>query len=418
MQKILKTVPITYSNPDELKVMLIDVNFRYTSTGKLVSNLHESILREKKNSVVCYGRGPFVDQPNIFKFSSNSEVYLHVLAARLTGLNGYFSFFSTNKLISLFKQYKPDIVHIHELHGYYVNINAIVNYLIRSRIRTIWTFHCEFMYTGKCGHAYECEKWKTECDHCPKLHEYPSSWVWDQTKKMFNDKRRMFENFENLIIVTPSKWLRNRVQQSFLKDKENCVIHNGIDNKIFRRRESSHLRRKHYLTSEKVVLAVAPDLMSDRKGGRYVVELAKSMLNESEKIKFILIGVDDLNEEFDRNVIALGRINDQEELATYYSMADVFVICSSKENFPTTCIEAISCGTPVCGFDEGGTKETAPGELGAFVNFGDIESLKKSIIAFLKKPNIKNLCEDYGRAHYSKELMYQKYLKLYLQEKN
>jgi glycosyltransferase involved in cell wall biosynthesis len=232
---------------------------------------------------------------------------------------------------------------------------------------------------------------------------------------MFNNKKRLFSDFNKLKIVTPSKWLANRVQKSFLKDKDTLVIHNGIDTKdLFYPREFGHLKEKLCIKDEKIVLAVAPNLMSEGKGGQWVLKLAK--IPQNKKIKFILIGVDVLSQKFDENVIAIGRISNQIELAEYYSMADIFIICSRRENFPTTCIEALSCGTPVIGFDEGGTRETAPGMFGLFVPYGDIDSLNNELQSFLTgKSNLKskNECADYAKKSYSKQIMYKSYLDLY-----
>ncbi len=402
----------TSSSNAGIKVLLIDVNCKNSSTGKIVYDLHSNLLEEGNSSVICYGRGPLIKERNIYKISSNIEVYFHALLTRLTGYTGCFSFFSTLKLIDIIEKYKPDVIHAHELHGYFVNYGPIINYLIQSNIKTIWSFHCEFMYTGKCGHSFDCEKWKTECNRCPHLRDYPASLFFDFTKEMFNAKKKLFRRFENLVIVTPSVWLADRVRQSFLAEKKVSVIQNGIDTQnVFYPRNYDHLRRKHKLNNEKIILSVAPDLMSALKGGRHVLVLAKKMKNEN--VKFILIGVKDLSEKFDNNIIALGRTENQKELAEYYSMANVFVICSSKENFPTTCIEAIACGTPVCGFDEGGTKETAPGDLGEFVEYGNIDALEKSIKSFLEKSDISKSCSNYGSKHYSTKRMYNEYLNLY-----
>jgi putative colanic acid biosynthesis glycosyltransferase len=398
-----------------MRVLLIDVNCKQSSTGKIVYDLHTELNKNGYTAAICYGRGQVVNEPNIHKISSKIEVYTHALLTRVTGLTGGYSPFATHNLLEFMDQFKPDVVHIHELHAYFVNFAPVMNYLKKNNIKTIWTFHCEYMYTGKCGHAYECEKWKSECGKCPQVKEYPSSLFFDFTKKMFNDKKKLFQGFDNLTIATPSRWLADRVRQSFLGDKDIRVIHNGIDTTdVFYPRDYSHLKEKHNITDEKIVLAVAPDLMSERKGGKWVLELAKTF--RGEKIKFILIGIDDLREEFDDNVIGLGRTRNQQELAEYYSMADVFVICSKRENFPTTCIEALSCGTPVIGFDEGGTKETAPEGYGIFVNFGDVGSLHKAVLLTLNnKDNSKN-CEEYAKKMYSKNSMYQNYLNVYVSE--
>lgn len=394
-----------------MRVLLIDVNCKSGSTGKIVYDLFSEINRTENVAAICYGRGKKIVENGIFKFGIDIETYMHAFLTRLTGLTGYFSFFSTQRLLKYIKKFKPDAVHIHELHAYFVNIKPIISYLKKNNIKTIWTFHCEFMYTGKCGHSFECDKWKIECGKCPNLKDYPKSLKFDFTRKMFNDKRGLFEDFDNLTIVTPSQWLADRVKESFLKDKDIKVIHNGIDiENIFHSTRFDEIKLKHDLNDEKIILAVAPDIMSKRKGGSWVVKLSQKFLNCT--IKFILIGVEDLAEKFDDNIIAIGRTDNQVELAKYYSMADVFVICSERENFPTTCIEAISCGTPICGFDTGGTRETAPAQYGSFVKYGDLDSLEKEVRRFLQV-NIKTECESYGKSNYDKKKMFSKYLKLY-----
>lgn len=396
------------------RVLLLDVNCKSGSTGKMVYDLYTQLNGTGNTAAIGYGRGAIVKEPDIIKFSSDFEVSVHALLTRITGLTGYFSYFATKRLIKFIEEFKPDVVHLNDMHGYYVNILTLMKYLKKKKIKTVWTFHCEFMYTGKCGHSYQCEKWKSECGNCPNLRDYPKSIFFDFTNKMYQDKKNMLKDFENLTIVTPSEWLEERVKQSFLKDKRIVAIQNGIDiENIFHPSGFEHLKSIHRLTDEKILLAAAPNLMSEQKGGKYVLELAEKMKNE--KVKFILIGVKDLSTSFGNNIIALGKIDNQMELAQYYSMADVFVICSKRENFPTSCIEAISCGTPVCGFDEGGTKETAPDQLGIFVPFGDVEKLKDAVHEILENADGEQaaLCARYGRNNYSKALMFRRYYELY-----
>ena len=192
------------------------------------------------------------------------------------------------------------------------------------------------------------------------------------------------------------------------------VVHNGIDtDNIFHRQKFDHLKAKHGITDEKILLAVAPGLMQERKGGKWILKLADMMKNE--KVKFILIGVDEPAKDFGPNVIPLGRTENQTELAQYYSMADVFVICSVMENFPTVCLEALCCGTPICGFDAGGTRETASQEFSSFVEFGNVELLKDAIKEMLNRAPSPAECEAYGIQSYSKRTMYDNYKKLYLE---
>ena len=395
-----------------MKVLLIDINCKHSSTGKIVYDLYSGLKSSGHIAAICYGRGPLVEEPNIYKFGIDIETYIHAFLTRVTGLTGVDSPFSTNRLIRFIDEFRPDVVHIHELHAYFVNIAPVMNYLKKNNIKTVWTFHCEFMYTGKCGYAYDCNKWKYECSECPQVAEYPKSLYFDFTKQMFNHKKQLFGGFDNLTIVTPSKWLADRLKQSFLKDKDIRVIHNGIDTETnFYPRPYDDLKIKHNLTDEKIILAVAPDLMSDCKGGQWVLQLAKRF--QGKNVKFILIGVEDVSISHDENVVLLGRTSNQIELAKYYSMADVFVICSKRENFPTTCIEALACGTPVVGFDEGGTKETAPDKLGKFVEYGDIEALQEAVKKNIDGANLAFEFENYAQNNYSKIRMLDNYKKLY-----
>lgn len=394
-----------------MRVLLIDVNCKYSSTGKIVYDLYNRLNQCGHLAAICYGRGREIEEPNIYKFSSNIEVYCHALLTRLTGLTGCYSPLATLSLLKFIESFQPDVVHIHELHAYFVNYGPVIEYLKKRRIKVIWTFHSEFMYTGRCGYAYDCEKWKTECGNCPQIKEYPSSWFFDFTRKMHRDKKALFKDFNNLIIVTPSQWLAGKVRQSFFGEKDIRVINNGVNHEIFKPRAYDHLKKHHEIGNEKIVLAVAPGLMDERKGGRKVLELAERF--RGEQVKFILIGVDNPPEEVGENVIALGRTTNQEELAEYYSMADIFVICSKMENFPTTCIEALSCGTPVVGFDAGGTKETAPEGFGIFVPYGDMNKLEKAVRDFLDNPPKREDITTFACEKHNKNTMMMEYLSLY-----
>lgn len=393
-----------------MKVLLIDVNCKHSSTGKIVYDLYTELNNSGHEAAVCYGRGPLIKEKNIFKFGIDLETYFHAGMSRLTGLMGFFSIFSTLRLINYIKKFKPDVVHIHELHSYFVNYGQVIDYLKMKKIRTVWTFHCEFMYTGKCGYTYDCEKWKKECQHCPQVKEYPKSLLFDFSKFMFNYKKKLMSNFDNLTIVAPSEWLSNRVKKSFLFNKDVIVINNGIDTSIFYPKNTDILKKMLGLENEKIVLSVAPDLLSERKGGKLVLELANKL--ENENIKFVMIGVEKPDAINKKNVIALGRTSNQNELAEYYSLADLFFLSSKIENYPTTCIESICCGTPVLSFDVGGVKEIVQSCFGKIIKpelFRQITYNELIEISSLKS-SITN--SDVGIL-YSKERMEIQYLNLY-----
>lgn len=395
-----------------MRVLLIDVNCKTGSTGKIVYDLYTQLNANGDEAAVCYGRGKKIKEKNIFKFGIDLETYFHAFMTRLTGYTGCFSFFSTQRLIRYIKKFKPDVVHIHELHAYFVNVVKLLNFLKKQNIKVIHTLHCNFSYTGKCGYHLECEKWKEECGKCPRLKEYVSTSFFDHTKKMFLAKKKAFAGFNNLTIVCPSKWLASYAELSFLKQYPIKVVPNGINTEIFHYKDSSELRKKLDIADdEKIVLAVAPDLMSTIKGGEWVIKLASMM--ESERVKFIMVGVDNCEFQHLSNVIVFNRTSNQDELASFYSLANLFLICSQKENFPTTCLEAQCCGTPVCGFDVGGTKETSIFGNNRFVNYGDLDTLKESLTKMLDETVNKKALSDRAIGIYSNSVMFENYSKLY-----
>lgn len=392
-----------------MRILLIDVTCKIGSTGKIVYNMYNYINSQGDEAAICFGRGPKVRGKNIYKFGLDWETYLHAFLTRVTGWTGCFSYFSTKRLIKFIKKFKPDVVHIHELHAYFVNVVYLLNYLKKQNIKVVHTLHCTFSYTGKCGHHLDCEKWKDSCGKCPKLKEYVSTLCFDHTKSMFLKKKKAFNGFKNMTIVCPSQWLATYTKQSFLGQYPIEVIHNGIDTSIFHPKDSTKLRKKLGIDwKTKIVLAVAPKLMSEAKGGKWILKLAELM--KEENVVFIMIGVDEINKSYPRNVLVFPRTSNQQELADFYSMADVFVICSKMENFPTTCLEAQCCGTSVCGFDVGGVKETLLANKQLLVEYGDVHSLAKAIDVYL---NNYSKTKEIVLSDYSNHRMMEKYLRIY-----
>lgn len=394
-----------------MRILYIDVNCKGSSTGKIVYDLYAKAREDGHQAAVCYGRGPKIEEENIFKFGLDWETRLHAALTRLTGLTGCWSFFSTRRLLRFIDNFRPDVIHLHEPHAYFVNLGPLFRYIRKQDIPLVYTFHCEFAYTGKCGHAYDCQRWKSGCGHCQNVRGYPSSLFFDHTARMYQQKKELLTSLSRLVITTPSKWLADRAEQSFLSGRNIRVVHNGIDTEdIFYPRDAEYLRQRHGLAAEeRVVLAVAPDLMSVPKGGRWVVKLAETMPD----LWFILIGVDDLSSPFPTNMIALGRTENQQELADYYSLADCFVICSERENFPTTCLEAFCCGTPVAGFGTGGTAETVPPPYGRFCEYGDLEVLASLMRELLGGSWDREAVAQKAAALYSSRNMYENYQKIY-----
>lgn len=365
-----------------MRVLLIDVNCKNSSTGKIVYDLYSSINEAGDEAAICYGRGPLVEEKNISKFSLDWETNIHGLLTRLTGLTGCFSYFSTKRLLTFIERFKPDVVHIHELHAYFVNIAPLVIHIKRMNMPIIWTFHCEFMYTGKCGITYECERYKEGCGHCPQLKAYPKTLFFDFTRYMLRQKQNLLKDYSELVIVTPSKWLAKKVKDTYLTEHEIAVIHNGIDTSIFKPQDSrSEVFREFNIdTEKKVILSVASHIMSDpNKGCKFITEIAA--FPQVRNLHFLIIGSDKAAILNYNNITIVPTIRDQRKLAKIYSACDVFLICSKSETFPTTCIEAQCCGLPICGFKSEGTIETCVLGEENFCDYGDVEMLRQIIVA-------------------------------------
>ena len=361
---------------DKKRILLIDVNCKCSSTGKIVYDLYKGIKADGRNAAICYGRGKKIKENNIFKFGIDIETVIHAILARITGYNGCFSPLSTLRLIWFIKKYNPDMINIHELHAYFVNIKTLVNYIKKKEIPLIWTFHCEYMYTGKCGHAYDCMNFRNECGNCPAVKEYPASLWFDRTYQMLKMKKKLLNDLE-MTIITPSQWLADRVKQSFLKDKKIRVINNGVDINTFSYQPIFELYKNLKIEGEKIVLFVAPDITSERKGIKWVMQL--SNLLQDLNVVFILIGGGEAPQIHSDNMLYVGRVDDENLLAKYYSMADVFLLCSEKETYSMTCAESLCCGTPVLGFKCGAPETVFEGKNATFVKYGDIEALETKL---------------------------------------
>jgi putative colanic acid biosynthesis glycosyltransferase len=397
-----------------MKVALIDVVYGHGSTGKIVDTIHRSLTNAGHESRAYFGRGPKNPYPNVKKISTDLEVVFDAALSRVTGYTGIFSPLATARLIAELEIYKPDLINLHELHGYFVNYFSLVEYIKAKRIPVVWSMHSEQVYTGRCANALDCDQWKTQCVKCPRLNDYPASWAFDRSQQQFERKKKIFEGMNNITFAPVSNWLLSRLRQSFLKGHLARVIHNGIDTTTtFYPRQTDDLRMRYALAGRYVVVSAAQDLMTSNKGGQWVIDLAGRL--QDKPISFLLIGVrGDI--DLPPNVISLPAIASQAELAAHYSLADLFLITSQSETFSLVCAESLACGTPVVGFDSGGPGEVAPEPYGRFVNYGDLAALEEVVVSIqqgrTRVPD-RVACVNHARAWFSNEHMIQGYLSLY-----
>lgn len=400
-----------------MKVALVDVNYASGSTGKIVADLLDGLSGRRHDARAFYGRGKiFKGQQRALRISRPIEVMFHGLATRLTGFTDGFSPLATQRLISELERLQPDIVHLHDIHGYFIDIPELCSFLKRSNTATVWTFHCEFMYTGRCGHALDCEGWKTGCRSCPDLSRYPKTWFFDFANRMYLEKRALFADFQRLRLVAPSEWLASRMRESIVGDKLIDVVPNGLDTRIFRPRDARALEEKLGIAGHYCVISVGADLMSPSKGGRWVVELAQRF--RGEDVVFVMVGVENVPSQVPAGLRMLPREESQDRLAELYSLGDLFLLPSEKETFSMVSAEALACGVPVIGFDSGAPREVAPEGFGSFVEYGDLNALERLVRAARDEGvGLKSSaeCARFARSRYSREAMILAYESIYQQ---
>lgn len=396
-----------------MKVLQVNCVYGKGSTGKLVRDIHMALQAEEIASAVCYGRGEKTDEPNVFKTCGELYSKCNNLLSRFTGLMYGGCFFSTNRLISLIQKERPDVVHLHCINGYFVNIYRLLAWLKKQRIRTVLTLHAEFPYTANCGHALECERWKTGCGSCPRFRQETKSLLLDRTHRSWSKMYAEFDGFDLLTVVSVSPWLRARAECSpMLQGKRHAVILNGVDTTVFRPRETDELRKRLGIGEKRVVFhatASFSDAPAHLKGGYYVLELAKQMKN----VVFLVAGKHGSELQPPENVKLLGDLSDQEELARLYSLADVTLLTSRRETFSMPLAESLCCGTPVAGFCAGGPESVALHEYCSFSEYGDLRTLEQSVKAYLQGAPAKDAIAEKARNSYSKEEMCREYIKLY-----
>lgn len=343
------------------------------STGRICVDIADALAMRGDAVKIVYGREnvPKQYQHYAWRIGTDFDLKVHGLKARLVDGVGLGSKIATKKLINEIMVYDPDIIHIHNLHGYYINYEILFDYLKTRKKSVIWTLHDCWSFTGHCPYFefVNCEKWLTGCGKCQQIGEYPKSY-FDFSRRNWKQKKKAFDGVENMILVTPSQWLADLVKQSYMKNYPVKVIHNGVDTKVFRP-IISDVREKYRLSGKKVILGVASQ-WNYRKGLNYMIELAKRLGNQ---YIVVVIGVtEEQNKGLPSNMLGLLKTSSTQELAEWYSVAEVFVNPTLEDNYPTTNLEAIACGTPVVTFDSGGSAESAR-LYGQAVKKGDVTAM-------------------------------------------
>lgn len=384
----------------------------YGSTGKIMLGIQDLANREGIESYCYYAIGPkSFKKKNVKKIGSDFSNRIFGIFSHITGMMGCFSLCQTLKLIKEIKKYKADVIHLHNLHVSYLNYPVFFYFLKRSKIKTVWTLHDCWPFTGHCPHyLYQnCNKWLIGCYNCPRYKEYPVS-SFDNSKIMYKLKKHCFSNIPGMTLVTPSEWLKEQVKKSFLKEYHTVVINNGIDTSKFKPCPSD-FRTKYGIEKKFVILGVAFG-WDEKKGLDVFAELSKRLDNDIYQI--VLVGTSVKNDALlPSNIISIHKTSDISELVGIYSSSDLFVNPTREDNFPLVNIEALACGLPVITFRTGGTPETIDRSTGVVVPYNDVDLLTDTIInAYQYRPFDKEKCVERAQLFENSNQL-SKYINLY-----
>jgi len=389
-----------------MKVVQINCVYARGSTGRIAMDLHNVMKQQGIESKVIYGYGQKAVE-DTYRMQNMVEFKYNIGRGRITGRHGYYNIHATKKMIKWLEKFNPDIMHLHNIHGYYINVPLLFDYIRKNKKPVVWTLHDCWPFTGHCAHFdhYGCEQWKDGCKHCIAWNEYRII-MGDRSEKNWKEKKEWFRDLSYLRIVTPSKWLADLVKQSYLNPYQVDVIHNGIDTKVFKPTESN-LKEQMGISEKKVILGIAPDL-DGTKGGRYLIELADRLGSEFAVVILSLM----THEKLPQNVYVLPRTNDVKKLAEIYSMADVFVNPTLLDTYPTVNLEATACGTPVITFDTGGSPEGIQNGFGEVVAQGNLDELEQAVCKWTDTTRI-NLNYDFDVMMLDKQIFAKQYINLY-----
>ena len=392
------------------RLLQVNTLCNWGSTGKIAEQIGQHAIHEGWEVWLAHS-GRYV-KPSAMKtiqVGSKNSVYWHFFwNSFLLGHHGLGSQRATSQFVEKIKIIKPDIIHLHNIHGYYLNYRILFNYLNTLNVPLVWTFHDPWPFTGHCGHfgSIRCEKWKTFCHECPLVFkDYPKSLI-DNSKEDFYLKMNLFSSNQNLHIIPVSNWLGSMTRQSFLKNKDICVINNGIDIDTF--------RPVQYSKNDKFLILGVANQWGRLKGLNDFYELRR--LLDTNKYEIVLVGLSKKQiKNLPFGIRGIERTDSVTDLVSLYSAADAFVNLTYADTFPTVNIEALACGTPVITYDTGGSSEIIDKNTGIIVPQGNIRGIIHALYTVDRKGKMSylNACRTRAVKLYNKDDRFQDYINLY-----
>lgn len=392
-----------------MKVLQINSVCGNGSTGRIVTDLYDVLKNNGHECWIAYGRNNASKSYQTIKIGSSFSVYSNVLKSRLLDTEGFNAKNETYKFIDKIKKIEPDVIHLHNLHGYYLNIEILFKYLSKLDIPIFWTLHDCWAFSPHSAYIdYDSNGNLPSVATRDDLAEYPKSIMKNNSYQNYQKKKKLFTSVKNMTIICPSNWLATMVKQSFLSIFPVKVINNGIDLNEFKPR-ISEFRNKYCLEEKKILLGIA-SVWEERKGLKFFNKLAEELDNNYQ---IILVGIDKKNEKnVNNNIITIDKTNNVKELAEIYTNSDVFLNPTLEDNFPTTNIESLACGTPVITFNTGGSPESIDYNTGKVVEKGNYKELFNAVITFDYQKNYSNSCVEKSK-EFNKNIIYENYIKMY-----
>lgn len=395
-----------------MKILQINGVCGIKSTGRICTDLAEVLKENGHECRIAYGRETVPEKYSsiAFRIGTDNDVKLHGLKARMFDAAGFGSKRVTERFVEKIHEYDPDIIHLHNIHGYYINIEVLFKYLKECGKPIVWTLHDCWAFTGHCSHftSAECERWKTGCFDCPQKRAYPSSFFLDRSKQNWEKKRKIFTGFEKLVCITPSEWLSGLVRQSFLGGYDVCAIPNGVDLNLFKPTESD-FRKRYGLENKKIILGVAT-AWSESKG---IHEFESLSMLLDDRFKIVLVGLkpEMISADAAERILCIPKTDSVVELAGIYTASDVFVNAGKEETMGLTTVEAMACGTPVAVSNLTAVPEVVTADGGIVLKNLDPQEIANGINQVLSGSfNPRKNAE-----RYEKKQQYLKYLDLYKQ---
>lgn len=396
---------------------ILQINSRVNvgSVSRITEHIGQLVLQNGWESYIAYGRDSRLSQSKLIRIGTNWDVYAHKFYSLLLDRQGLASVSSTKQLIKDIIVIKPDLIHLQNIHGYYLNYKLLFDFLSSYNVPVIWTLHDCWPITGHCVHfvSAHCCKWKTGCGDCPLLLDYPKSLFIDHSKENYFQKAKLFTSVEKLTLVSVSDWLAGIVTESFLSEIPIHRIYNGIDINVFSPQKNSiEIREKLGCNDKMIMIGVATSWGKDK--GLFDYYTLQDMLSEDEQI--VLVGLTPKQlKSLPKNIIGVERTYDLDSLAALYSAADIVMNLSVAESFGLTTVEGMSCGTPCIVYNSTASPELVTEKTGFIVEPGDYEGLLKAIRTVKKKgkSSYSDFCRNRALVHFKREDRYQEYFELY-----